>query len=106
MLVSEARVHTDRPGRYLEHLCRHFARKVRAGWDGDTGHADFGWGTCVLVAGDGFLDLRAEAADAEGLGRVEHVVADHAERFGARDGLRVTWQRSDIDHTTNPVSLG
>jgi hypothetical protein len=56
--------------------------------------ADFGWGTCTLVATDGALALRAEAPDEAGLGRVLHVVTDHTERFGIRDGLTVTWERA------------
>lgn len=93
MIQSTARVDTDRAGRYLAQLCRHFAHKVRAEWDDQRGLADFGWGTCAMEATDQALLLRAEAPDAQALDRVEHVVADHAERFGARDGLTVAWQR-------------
>ena len=106
MLVSTARIPTDRASRYLVHLCRHFANKVPAEWSDEHGVADFGWGTCVLAVGDGHLDLRAEAPDAEGLGRVEFVVADHAERFGHRDGVRVIWQRDDTEPPGSYVSLG
>jgi uncharacterized protein len=93
MLISEARVETERPGRYLAQLCKHFARKVHAEWTDERGRADFGWGTCSLVAADGALLLRAEAPDTESLERVEYVVGDHTQRFGARDGLSVSWSR-------------
>lgn len=98
MPISEARVPTTRSSRYLSQLCKHFAHKVHAEWTDERGFADFGWGTCTLVATDGALLLRAEAPDEERLGRVEYVVGDHAERFGVRDGLSVSWARTAATH--------
>lgn len=95
MPSSAARVDTDRAARYIAQLCKHFAHKVDAEWTDDQGVANFGWGTCTLVATPGALLLRAEAPDEEALGRVEYVVRDHTERFGARDGLAVLWTRGD-----------
>jgi uncharacterized protein len=94
MLTSDARVATDRASRYLAQLCKHFAHKVTAEWDHRRGHADFGWGTCTLTATTEALLLHAQAPDETGLARVEHVVGDHATRFGARDNLTVAWTRS------------
>jgi uncharacterized protein len=99
VLTSDARVDTDRASRYLVQLCRHFAHKVPAEWDEQRGRADFGWGTCTLTAAPGALHLQAEAPDEPGLARVEHVVADHATRFGARDNLTVVWTRSHRPRT-------
>ncbi|MEV0729439.1 DUF2218 domain-containing protein [Polymorphospora sp. NPDC050346] len=93
MLSSEARIVTDRPGRYLTQLCRHFAHKITTEWTDERGFADFGFGTCTLLAEDGALVLRAEGADEPGLSRVEYVVGDHLERFAARDGLTAHWSR-------------
>jgi hypothetical protein len=92
MIVAEAMVATDRADRYLVQLCKHFAHKVPAEWSDHKGFADFGWGTCTLVATEDGLALRAAAPDAAGLDRVKHVVADHTERFGSRDNLTVVWQ--------------
>jgi hypothetical protein len=78
-------------------LCKHFAHKVHAEWDEQRGFADFGFGTCTLVAESDALVLAATAPDSAGLQRVEYVVRDHAERFGARDGLAVSWQRDPTD---------
>lgn len=94
MMESSARVATDRASRYVVQLCKHFAHKVDAEWSDDRGFADFGWGTCTLTAEPDALVLHAQAKDAESLGRVEHVVQDHAERFGVRDNLTVTWTRT------------
>lgn len=93
MVQSTARVSTGRAGRYLAQLCAHFAYKVEARHEDGRGFADFGWGTCILVATPDALLLHAQSPDPDGLARVEYVVADHAERFGARDGLTVAWER-------------
>ncbi len=94
MIRSTARVDTDRAERYVAQLCKHFAHKVPARWDEHGGQADFAWGTCTLTVTPDAILLAAEAADDEGLDRIEDVVRDHTERFGARDGLTVTWRRA------------
>jgi uncharacterized protein len=105
MLVSVAEVKTDRASRYLTQLCKHFAHKVRAEWTDRQGRVEFDFGACTLVAQDAFLELTAAAPDSEALARVEHVVGSHAERFGSRDGLTVTWQRRGSADSSAPVSL-
>jgi len=90
---SSARVETDRAGRYLAQLCKHFAHKVEARWGDDDGFADFGWGTCAFTVEPGALVMLAEAGDDESLSRVEFVVGDHTQRFGSRDSLTVAWSR-------------
>lgn len=96
MPISTATVPTDRAGRYLAQLCRHFAQKIDAHIQGAEGFADFGWGTCKLTATHASLLLRGEADEADQLARIEHVVRDHVERFGRRDGLQVQWNRQTV----------
>ncbi|HCT77756.1 MAG TPA: DUF2218 domain-containing protein, partial [Micromonosporaceae bacterium] len=81
MLSAQARVPTDRASRYIAQLCKHFAHKVHAEWTEARGFADFAWGTCTLIAEPAAIVLVVESTDAEGLGRVKHVVQDHLERF-------------------------
>ncbi len=69
MLIAEARVETERSGRYPVQLCRHFndeeqahpEEQVHVEWSDDRGVASFGWGRCTLRADPGALTLRAEA---------------------------------------------
>ena len=92
--TSRADVATDVPARYAKQLVSHLGRKVDFVEDRD------GWTATVLGAvmrisvGDGVLVLRAEAPDVESLARVEHGLGSHLERFGQRNQLAVTWQRS------------
>ncbi|PWI05930.1 hypothetical protein DIZ27_36175 [Streptomyces sp. NWU339] len=122
MLSAEARVSTDRPSRYLIQLCRHFSRtgrhlghrprahlggdaqtlsamravaaQARVDWFETEGSVSLPWGTIALQAAPGVLMLRVEAAGEENLRRLQALVAGHVERFGRRDGLRVSWQRA------------
>lgn len=88
---SEARVGTPTPERYITRLCKHFAHKVPAPFEGGHGRIEFPAGTCTLDAEADHLVLRADAADADGLATVQDVVARHLERFAAPGTVDVTW---------------
>ncbi|MFD6033662.1 DUF2218 domain-containing protein [Streptomyces griseoincarnatus] len=122
MLSAEARVATDRPSRYLIQLCRHFSRRgrhlghrprahlgdgahtlsamravaaqARADWSATEGSVSLPWGTIALRTAPEELTVRVEAAGEENLRWLQTLVAGHLERFGRRDGLRVSWQRA------------
>jgi hypothetical protein len=91
---STARVATDRPLRYLEQICRHLGHKLRTEQVGSTGVIWHSAGTCSLAVDGSVLVLQATADTAENLAIVQDVVARHLMRFGARDGLVVTWTAS------------
>jgi hypothetical protein len=102
-LMAEARIETERPGRYLVQLCKHVDQLARThaemeahvDWTEGHGVIDFGWGRCTLDAGPGVLKLRAEAVHEEGLQRIQRRVTERLEGFGRRDRLSVTWNRID-----------
>jgi hypothetical protein len=114
MPTAEARVVTDRPGRYLAQLCRHASQMAQhAGYgqshDGDKrGHAppevrrvewsdtdgiiEFGVGRCTIQAtGSDTLTLRVEASDEESLRRLRQLLTKRIETIGRRDHLSVAW---------------
>ena len=98
---SIARVTTDRPARYGKQLAGHMGRKITTAWDEDT---EAGSQTCdregavtgvvAISCHDGALQLDLTADD-EHLERLEHVVGIHLARFGAKEGLVVSWNRQD-----------
>ena len=98
---STARVSTDRPSRYGKQLASHMGRKITTTWDetSQTGSLTFDregavTGVVELFCHDGVLQLVLEADD-EHLERLEHVVGIHLARFGAKDGLVVSWNHQD-----------
>jgi hypothetical protein len=91
---SEARVATPRSARYLGQLCKHFAHRIPANYDGGQGRVEFPTGVCEMEASGDVLILRASAADALSLAQVEDVVARHLERFAFRDKPEISWSPS------------
>jgi hypothetical protein len=99
MLISEARVETERPSAYLAELCRHVHEasqahqrmQARVEWSQDHGVISFGGGRCRLHASPGVLTLRAEAPDTVGLQRIERRVGNRLKRLAGDDRLTVTW---------------
>jgi hypothetical protein len=115
MMITEARVETERPSRYLVQLCSHLSNQgghltgrvrghlgsrshgrpegpVQVEWTESAGSISLDWGRCALRADPGALVLRAEATDAENLGRIQELMATHLARFARREPLTVTWQ--------------
>ena len=98
---STARVSTDRPSRYGKQLAAHMGRKITATWDetAQTGSLIFdregaATGVVGLSCRDGVLQLDL-AADDEHRERLEQVTGIHLARFGAKEGLVVSWIRQD-----------
>ena len=99
--LSTARVSTDRPSRYGKQLAAHMGRKITSSWDeaAQAGSLTFDReGTTTGVVGlschEGVLQLDL-AADDEHLERLEQVTGIHLARFGAKEGLVVSWIRQD-----------
>jgi hypothetical protein len=92
LLCARADVPTDAPARYAKQLVSHLGRRVEWATEGVLSTAGIAGGTGVVEVGDGVLHLRAQAADAETLERVQGVLGRHLERFGQRNELVVTWQ--------------
>lgn len=93
MLRSEALVSTASAARYMGQLCKHFGHKIPTTLTDTEGSISFAMGRCALTAEERLLTLRAEAADAEALARVEEVVASHLDRFAFHDKPAIRWVR-------------
>ena len=76
-------------------------RKITTAWDEDTETGSLAFdregaatGVVALSCHDGALQLDLTADD-EHLERLEHVVGIHLARFGAKEGLAVSWLHQD-----------
>ncbi|MEO7295288.1 MAG: DUF2218 domain-containing protein [Candidatus Limnocylindria bacterium] len=106
MLIAEARVVTERSGRYLLQLCSHIDLVARshpdmqaaAEWSDDRGVITFGASRCTLRAEPGALWLAAQAPDAESLAQIQARIGSRLEDIGRRDGLTVTWTATSKGH--------
>ncbi|MFJ9374799.1 DUF2218 domain-containing protein [Streptomyces sp. NPDC101455] len=122
MLTAEARIPTDRPGRYLVQLCKHFDNKgrhlthrprahtlpelrpdqIQVEWTDSDGTLRLPWGQCTLQALPGMLRVHVEADDHENLERLQDLVSTHIGRFSRRDPLRVEWRSPGADVDAPP----
>jgi hypothetical protein len=124
MPIAEARITTERPGRYLAQFCKHAAamgsprgHRVRlhgghpaahrdvalhAEWSATQGTVSFDpWGRCLLHAESDMLVVRVQAADEQALQRVSDIVTRNLDRF-SRHNLTLDWQRVDAPGRAEP----
>jgi uncharacterized protein len=93
MPTSQARIPTAAASRYLQQVCKHWSHKFAVEFTPERGHIPFADGrVCDLDATADALTLRAQAADAESLERLQRVVVEHVKRFAFREDLgEVHW---------------
>ena len=100
-LISVATVPTERAARYGKQLVSHMAHKITGSWDEDAGSGYLlfdregpvlGRFDVIASASDLRLELRTEPERAD---RLEFIVGIHLARFGARDSLAISWERTD-----------
>ena len=110
-LIATASVSTERAARYGKQLVTHMAHKVTGVWDEEAGSGYLlfdregpvlGRFNVIASASDLRLELRTTPERAEHL---EHVAGIHLARFGARDSLAISWERTDGSEGTTQGPL-
>lgn len=100
-LISVATVPTDRAARYGKQLVSHMGHKITGSWDEEAGSGYLlfdregpilGRFDVIASASDLRLELSTEPERAD---RLEFIVGIHLARFGARDSLAISWERTD-----------
>ena len=92
--TSSADVAVERGERWVKQLVSHLGRKAEVEQREDDVVLRLAGGSCALSADEAGVHLRAQAPDAESLGRVEEVVGGHFERFAAAEHVVVGWTRA------------
>jgi hypothetical protein len=106
MPIAEASVSTGRASRYLVQLCRHAdqMRRIRHGggprvdnveYSETVGVVRFTDGVWTLQASTDTLTLRIEAADDDGLRRLQDGIATRLRTIGRRDKLTLVWHHAE-----------
>ena len=110
-LISVATVPTERAARYGKQLVSHMAHKITGSWDEEAGSGYLlfdregpvlGRFDVIASASDLRLELRTEPERAD---RLEFIVGIHLARFGARDSLAISWERTDGSEGTTQGPL-
>ena len=109
-LISVATVPTERAARYGKQLVSHMAHKITGSWDeAGSGYLLFdregpilGRFDVIASPSDLRLELRTTPERAD---RIEFIVGIHLARFGARDSLAISWERTDGSEGTTQGPL-
>ena len=110
-LIATASVPTERAARYGKQLVSHMGHKITGSWDEETasGYLLFdregpvlGRFDVIASASDLRLELRTTPERAD---RLEFIVGIHLARFGARDSLAISWERTDGSEGTTQGPL-
>ena len=110
-LIATASVSTERAARYGKQLVSHMGHKITGSWDEEEGSGYLlfdregpvlGRFDVIASASDLRLELRTTPERAEHL---EHVAGIHLARFGARDSLAISWERTDSSEGTTQGPL-
>ena len=110
-LISVATVPTERAARYGKQLVSHMGHKITGSWDEEAGNGYLlfdregpvlGRFDVIASESDLRLELRTEPERAD---RLEFVVGIHLARFGARDSLAISWERTDGSEGTTQGPL-
>ena len=107
-LIATASVPTERAARYGKQLVSHMGHKITGSWDEEAGSGYLlfdregpvlGRFDVIASASDLRLELRTEPE------RLEFIVGIHLARFGARDSLAISWERTDGSEGTTQGPL-
>ena len=110
-LIATASVSTERAARYGKQLVSHMGHKITGSWDeaAVSGYLLFdregpvlGRVDVIASTSDLRLELRTEPERAD---RLEFIVGIHLARFGARDSLAISWERTDGSEGTTQGPL-
>ena len=93
-ITSASRVVTVHGDLYCKKMCRHFAHKIPADYEGFAGRIEFPVGVCVISTDAEGIDLQVSASNEEDISRLENVVADHLLRMATKDEPLVDWERA------------
>lgn len=110
-LISVATIPTERAARYGKQLVSHMAHKITGSWDEEVGSGYLlfdregpvlGRFDVIASPSDLRIELRTEPERAD---RLEFIVGIHLARFGARDSLAISWERTDGSEGTTQGPL-
>ena len=110
-LIATASVPTERAARYGKQLVSHMGHKITGSWDEEAGSGYLlfdregpvlGRFDVIASASDLRLELRTTPERAD---RIEFIVGIHLARFGARDSLAISWERTNGSEGTTQGPL-
>ncbi|MFN3209330.1 MAG: DUF2218 domain-containing protein [Roseovarius sp.] len=81
------RIETEHGAKYLTQLCKHFAHKIDATWDGNHGRADFVFGPAIMEADPQGLTIRFDVDKDKNVPAAKGVIDSHLVTFAHREKI-------------------
>lgn len=78
--------------KYLQVLCRHFARKVNVELDENRGVVTFSMGVTIFELINGQLTISCQSSQIDSLNLMQKVVTDHVMMFTKRERIELIWE--------------
>jgi uncharacterized protein len=85
MVIARGRAKTTSGSKYLQPLCKHWSHKFEVEFSETSGQVRFPSALATMEADTDALLVTVETEDAESIGRLKAVVADHLDRFAFRE---------------------
>jgi len=94
MYHSKTLITSEHSARYLQTLCKHFARKVPSNWNQDNGKVNFAMGDCELknLPETNQLELICSADSTEKLDTVKAILEQHVTMLSRRETINIAWK--------------
>lgn len=85
MFITKGSVKTDKAGKYLVQLCKHFAHKVEVDLREASADVAFPMGPCTITATEDELIFEGQAESDIGLEKMKGVIIIHLDKFAWRE---------------------
>lgn len=79
---------TEHAAKYVAQLCKHFAHKVTATYEGNKGQADLPSGPAEITAYPDHLQVIMQLASPDKAILARHIIDSHMVRFAHREGFK------------------
>ena len=95
MAIATGRARTANGSKYLQQLCKHWSHKFEVEFSRHRGQVRFPSAVAIMEASADALIVTIETDDAEAIGQLKAVVADHLDRFAFREApLPFEWSET------------
>lgn len=84
---------TEHGAKYIAQLCKHFAHKVTATYEGNKGHADLPSGPAEMTAHADHLEVVMQLISPDKADLARHIIDSHMIRFAHRENFeQMEWK--------------
>lgn len=92
MVITEATVGLDQPGKMLLRLCKHFEHKLKVTYSDTQAQMEFIIGACDAQVNDGALHFVCRSNKKNENDELQNVIERHLVRFAHKEDVSFDWR--------------